>query len=97
MRVAQMIILRVALAFGSVVGIQWLLLLLPLFGNRPVIVASFFTCVNVLFLLAELPTLLFGLALQIREKAFLWRVLLALVLVVVTFIAAYQLWAVYLR
>ena len=93
---AQQVILRVALAFALAQVVQWLLLIIGCFGDRPVIVVSFFVCLNLLFLLAVLPTILFGLLVQLREKAFLWRVLIASIVAGLSVASAVQQWVVYL-
>ena len=95
--VAQKVILNFSLVFALAVALEWGLLLTGWFGDRPVIVASFFICVDLLFTLAVAPTVLFGLLIQVRQKSLLWRVFLALLLALAAVGGSIAIWSGWLR
>lgn len=96
MDAAQALMLRLTLWFALGVGVEWLTVVLQVFGDRPVIPVAFFTCVNVLASGAAVPLVLVGLAIQVRTKRVLWRILGATACAVLAMFGAFELWLVVL-
>ena len=76
------IALRICGFYAVFVGVQWGLILLGVFGDKPVIPGAFFACTNGLFAIVTIPLAAGGILSQLRPFRFDWRGWLALALTV---------------
>jgi len=88
------VLLRAQLAFTLFVLAQLALIKAGAFGAVPVIPVAFFTCANLLCLVATAPMFLFAAVLMGRRAGRTWSTIFTLLLPVLSLAVAWQVWKV---